>query len=456
MKKQLLFILELFFLFLTGFSSLLFFIPTITKIIVDVQLVFYIIILFLNYKRNNAFNLYQIWIAAYVFMVWSEMEIIAVNSFSDNYIIPFVRFTLANFSFLLGYHFYKNKDFNINRIQQVSTGNGMFLFVLILLYVYFIVTKFVAAQNIFYNGRSYGSGSAIGNGTLLGSLTSALGLLLPAIIGYYITVVKRKSILISVLLSLPIFIILLLTTSRYKFLFSVLPFLIVTGIFDLNSPSFKKNLLLFLSMLLIIALTGYLKKHRNIAFVEFEASELFVSQSKGQDVFENLAYQMSPETVVYMASVADDYFSTHDLHYGKETGFLFIFWVPRGWWPDKPTMLDNWLIREYENVGEGFSSASGFIGELRADFGWFCLLFMFLFGLLIHRFDDYTRFVLNTKPSSYNLVLIAILYPWVFFAVRSPITATMSLLWELLVWRVLLITFTKVKNSNYYAISFSD
>lgn len=445
MNKESCFIFEIFFIFLIGVSSLLFFVmPASVKTIVDVQLFFYFAILWFNYRRNKSFNLYQIWIVAYVFMVWAEMEIIAANSFSDSYIVPFARFSLANFSFLFGYHLFQKNDYKNSNIHNISKGNNLFVFLLLVLYIYFVASKFVYARTVFYSGRSYGSGSALGNGSLLGSLTSSLGLLLPASIGYYFTQKKQRSVWAALLWSLPIFIILLLTTSRYKFLFSILPFLIVTDVFDLKTTSLKKNLLLFLFLIAIVVITGYIKNNRSVAFAEMEASEFFGYQSnQGNDTFEKMAYQMSPEGVVRMASVADQYFSTHSLHYGKETGFILIFWVPRGWWPNKPTMLDNWLIREYENVADGFSSASGFIGELRADFGWFCLVFMLLFGLLIRKLDNYTKYVIQNYPDSFNIVLVSILYPWVFFFVRSPLTATMSLLWELLVWKVLVTTFSK-------------
>lgn len=439
MEKKSLFIIELSVILLIGFSSFLFLtIPNAAKIIVDIQLVLYLIVLWLNYRRNKAFNLYQIWIVSYIFIVWSEMEILSVNAFSSSLEIPFARYTLANFAFLFGYHFYKKDGLYHEKTNNIQKTNFLLPLLLIVLYVYYVGSNFLYARNVFLNGRSYGSGSALANGSLLNSLTSSLGLMLPALIGYYYTTIKHKRIWISLFFSLPIFVVLLLTTSRFKFLFSIVPFLIVTGVIGLKRTSFKKNFLLLLIAVAILVVTGYIKENRNVAFFEFEAKDLFGYQSNtGQEFFEKVAYEMSPEGVVKMASVADDYFSTHDLHYGKETGFIFIFWIPRGWWPDKPTMLDNWLIREYEhNLADGYSTASGFIGELRADFGWFCLVFILVFGLFVHRLDNFTKHLVNHRPQSFQLVLVSILYPWIFFFVRSPLTATMTLLWELLLWKI--------------------
>ncbi len=437
MKNRTLFYMELFLVFLIGSSSILFLFSN-AKLIVDGQLIVYLLIILLNYHRKKEFNLFQIWIIGYVFIVWSEMEIIATEYDIKPFVIPFIRYTISNFVFMLGYYIYNRNNCYSDKTNEVNQNNSLYLFFIVVLYVYFVVYKFDGAKTVFYTGRSYGSGSSIGTGSLSKVFLDSIGLLLPALIGYYYKYVIKKGFWISLFTVLPIFIILLLTTSRYKILFSILPYLIITGIVDLQATSFKKNLVLLCFFIAIIEFGSYFKDNRNIAFAEVEARDLFgYNSNKGEDFFESVAYHMSPEGVVKMAAIADDYFSKNDLHYGKETGFLFIFWIPRSWWPNKPTMLDNWLIREYENVSEGFSSASGYIGELRADFGWFSLIFVLLFGMLIRKLDNYAQYVFGNRPGSFVLVLISVLYPWVFFSIRSPLTSTMSLLWELLLWWVL-------------------
>ena len=439
MDKSTLHSAEMALIILIGISSILFtFDADTAKFVVDIHLVMYLLLLLVNYSYNKSFNLYQIWIAAYIFIVWSEMEIVAAGSLPDNYVVPYIRYTLSNCAFLLGYHLLQRTNYRIVEVAGKSRNEISYLVIIFILYAYYILSKYVETSNVFFGGRSYGSGNALGSGSLLGSLITSVGMMLPALIGYFYTKIKHRPILTSLLLSLPIFLILLITTSRFKFLFSILPYLIVTGILDLKYSSFKKNVLLSLFVVIIIVGTGFLKSNRNIAIVEIDASEILHAQNdSGDDMFESAAYQMSPEGVVYMAAVADDYFTNHDLHYGKECAFLLYFWVPRSWWPDKPTMLDSWLIREYENVSEGYSSASGFIGELRADFGWLCVFFMFLFGMIVRRLDGYTKAIINRQPQSFYIVLISILYPWIFFFVRSPLTATMALLWNVVIWIIM-------------------
>lgn len=445
--KKLLLSLEVLFIIGIGLSSSMLLInPNVSKIVVRIQFVLYCFILITNYYRQQSFNLYQVWIVGYIFMVWSEMEILSVSSDTLRYTIPFVRFSLANMCVMVGYVLAGRQKNSHFRYYILSGGNKLFVLLVSALYLYYVLTHISSLVSVFFNGRSYGEGSSLGTGSLLSTLTGSLAFFLPAVMGYYFRFYLKKSAFRSFVISLPIFLILLFTTSRYKFLFSIFPYLIVTGIFDIREIRLKKNILLLLVAILLISVTGFLKQNRRVALAEVEASELFGYGARGGiDVLDKIAHRLSPEGVIEMASIADDYFQNHSLRHGRETGFIFIFWIPRRIWPDKPTMLDHWLIREFSNVDEGYSSASGFIGELRADFGWGCLLFMLLFGFFLRNCDNYAGIIAHDAPGSFNIVLISLLFPWVFFFVRSPITSTMSLIWELLLWRLVIAIFAKSK-----------
>ena len=189
----------------------------------------------------------------------------------------------------------------------------------------------------------------------------------------------------------------------------------------------------------------FVKNNRTLGLAQANESIFSAeNESSSERLPVRLASHMSPEGVVRMARMADRYFSDHSLRWGQETGFLLYFWFPRSLWRDKPTQLDYWLIREYiPTLPDTYSSASGFIGELRADFGWGCLLFVFLFGLPLKRVDDFCVSVFSEGNASFDMVLASILYPWIFFFVRSPVTSTMSLLWEILIYYALYILFQR-------------
>lgn len=425
---------------LIGLSVLLtFFViafPSIGLHYTDAQLWIYVAILICNYLGNKRFNLYQVWVVAYVFMVWAEMRILVCDDpHLYIYLKPFVRFSLANACVMIGYH-NNHKQLIKNSTMWVEKEQMRYFIVIILILEAFYVYSTISIVRSVLSGYR-GAGSATGTGSLVGSLTNALGLILPGIVAYYYKYVKKKNIFVALIVASPVLILLFLRATRYKFLFSVLPILVIYDILNLKNHDYKKNILLIISAFAIIGASSFIKNNRNKSIDEWGNIQLFYyneSFLSNDPLTLKMASEMSPEGVVHMAHVADRYFESHQLHYGKETAFIFYFWIPRRIWPGKPTMLDHWLIREYENVAEGHSSASGFIGELRADFGWGCLLFMLLFGYFLKRLDNYSSFIFRYKTNSFNMILVACLFPWVFFFVRSPITSTMSLLWELIIY----------------------
>ena len=435
-------------IFLLVFSSFLFvFEVAPLPVIHDIQLVLCLFIIIFNYCRVRSFNIYQIWIMAYIFIVWAEMRISSTSA----YIIPYIRFTLSNCFVLFGYHSCQGRrNSSQSKIYYISKTNWTFTFSLVIFYVLYILLSANSALVNIQSGRQLSD--AKGSTTFSGVWLSALGTILPALIAYYLKYLKGKKNIVSFIVCLPIFIIVLLQSTRFRFLFTVLPYLIVVDLFSLGKSNLKKNFILLFCAILMIGVSTFVKENRNVAFLEIEKKSLFENaQTNDADPFTlKLAKNMSSEGVVYMSYVADDYFSTHSLHWGKELSFIMYFWVPRAIWPNKPTQLDYWLIREYssETVAGSYSSASGFIGEARADFGWGCLMFAFLIGMLFRRIDGYKAMICNECKNSFNIVLVAILVPWVFFFVRSPLTSTMSLIWELLIYYLFVRLFAMPSSSE--------
>ena len=423
------------------------FIPAHAYVLTDIELVLYVLILGLNFVRVKAFNLYQVWVASYIFIIWSEMCILTNRgALSYSYIVPVIRYSLANALVLLGYLFYHREHIVVRQRKTISSSRW-FVLVLVVLTLFFIYKRIPSVVGTYYGGRILSNTK--GGGSITKSLITALGLILPALIAYYLKILKGKSTLYCCFWVAPIFVVQLLLSTRYKFLFSVVPFLIITDIVNIRYKG-KKHLVLLLAVVVAMMLAStFVKNNRTLGFVQSQEEEAFFSDNyvESERLIVRLASNMSPEGVIRMARLADRYFADHSLHYGRETGFVLYFWVPRRFFPEKPTMLDYWLIREYNPlVSEKYTTASGFLGELRADFGWFSLLFVFLFGMLMRRLDDFSGAVFSAGNSSFDMVLASLLYPWVFFFVRSPVTSTISLLWELVLFYGLYILFgNKIK-----------
>ena len=185
----------------------------------------------------------------------------------------------------------------------------------------------------------------------------------------------------------------------------------------------------------LVVFTNSIKENRNSSFTEVINAVTYVdTSSDGNDesFSKIICKNCSPEGVVEMTHLANVYFESHDLKYGECFGMLFYFWIPRSIWPEKPTQLDYWMPRYFNSGLSGtFSSASGFTGEVRADFGLFSYFFMILFGFLLRKVNTMLLVSDFGRKPSYSTLYVVLLVPYVFFFVRSPLTASFSLFFEI-------------------------
>lgn len=413
------------------------FLPVMPIINIHFYLLLWMIVADYFYVRK--FNLYQIWIAGFVFVILSEMLILS-DSYTvaqvQDYVPSFSYLLLANNLVLLGYWCCR-----VRKKQEVGSlffvcHDKLFLSLVLLGLVIYIAGEFSSVYANFTLGRQVrdAKGSSF---SIFGIITTSLGYLLPAAIAYYFRYIRKRQLFLSFFLVLPVWIIQLLLATRFHLLFSVIPYFVLIGLMDVRRISWKKNVMVFSVLLVLLVVSSFLKENRNNAFSDWETVEQNDDASKKEFLSVKLAHQMSPEGVVQMTYLANKYFSTHPLSYGRESTFILYFWIPRAIWPEKPTQLDYWLIREFnKRVPDGHSTASGFTGELRADFGMFSLLFVFLGGMLLRRGDVFAERVFCFS-NDMNMIFAAILFPYVFFLIRSPLTATMAFLFELLLFRLL-------------------
>ena len=390
-----------------------------------IQFFVLVFIMGINFIRTRRLSLYTMWIAGYIFIVWSEMAIIAESYRSfDDYFIPLLRFSVANCIVLFSYHVSHTHKVVVSHYYSIDTKrNKHFIFLIIVIFsLVAIVLRLPAAYANFTIGRQLGStvGKSI---SLLGSFSGMLSIAMPAIIAWYYSNYSSKRWR-SLWLAIPVMAISILSTTRFRMLYAVLPYMIIMGVIPVKQIKFRQIFPILLIALSVVVFSSYLKRVRLMSIEEREAMAL-VENYEGNVGLLKVANYMSPEGVVKMAYYADRYFENHSLHWGREAGFSIYFWIPRAIWKNKPTQLDHWLIREYMNVSDAFSTASGFIGELRADFGWGVMLFMVLFGFLLKEGDIFIADVLEKR--GIHAVFAAILYPFVFFFVRSPLTSYFQL-----------------------------
>lgn len=369
-------------------------------------------------------ELIHIWNAGFGFIILSEV-------FSDSFVVlernlEALQFLItANNLVLLGYisKSYKKIKLLQPRFESLHKTNKTFPILLLVLTIVFVYFKMNAVLSAVSGGRLSETGES---SSILGNMINALGYILPAVIAYYVVIIQKKSILFALLLSLPVLMMQFLIGTRFPLLFSIIGFsIVIFAHYPLQKLNFKQLMIgSFLALLLIFG-SAAMKNFRTQGFSQSEI-QLFDSNSKNgfAEIILNFG---SPEGVIDMTSLMFDYFDHNEHIYGESSSFLLYFWIPREIWPDKPTMLGHWFIREYRSgFSEGHSASFGFSGDLYADFGWFSLIPIFFIGRLLKVGENFKSKMLLSKQ--YQMVLGAMLFPYVFFFVRSPITSTINFL----------------------------
>lgn len=404
------------------------------SLVVIEHLLFIILILLIviDFTKTKTLNLYQTWIAGFIFIIMAE---IIQLSYQDNlgrtYIEPIVLFLEANNLVLLGYLFTKKKIRKVKYVYSVTGNKKAFSIAIYIAVIFFIANSYQRVIANLNEGRQLSN--VLGSTTLLGALTEGLGIILPAIIAYYYGYINKNKIL-AFFLALPIFIIQFIFATRFKLLFTVIPFFIIMDIVKIRNLNFRKCINLLVVAIVLVNFSGFIKENRNSAGFE---NQNHVNVEEKEPFLLKLSKKMSNEGCVAMGKLANDYFKTHDLEYGKESTFILYFWIPRSMWKSKPTPIDHWLIRVYNpTISDKHSTASGFIGELRADFGYFCLLFAFIIGIALRKVNNYLFSIFSYNGQTFNKVFVACLFPYVFFYVRSPIASTTTLVFEISVYLI--------------------
>lgn len=388
---------------------------------------------YLLYKSKKV-QLILIWNIAFIFIILSEVLLLETVG---HYTVESVKYLLlANNVVNLGYIVNLKSSSNFQFSSNLKTKNPKIVTPLLIgVVLFYFANKIQEALYTFSVGRNVVISEGEGSGFFLGSIFNSIGFVLPAIIAYYFIFIKKNNLILAILLSIPIFIIQFLAGSRFPLLFSLLGFFVV-----LQTRYFKKmRLKQYLIAMLVVASIGYLStlmKHYRSSTTRDEQIVIFSNKTSDADFPTLLATNfMSPEGVVDMTSLMFSHFQVNEHLYGSSSSFLLYFWIPRQIWADKPTMLGYWFIREYRvGFSAGHSASFGFSGDLYADFGLFSLIFIFFIGYFLRYADNFKDAAF--RKGGYNIIIGAMLFPYVFFFVRSPITSTMNFIGITLIYLI--------------------
>lgn len=277
------------------------------------------------------------------------------------------------------------------------------------------------------SGRGGGLAFDVG---LLGYFLRAIQYAILAFWGYYYSRENQgiTSVVKAIILATPLFLIGVASGTRFYLCFQLMC-LLSPWIRVLNV---KKLLWICGGCLIILSVFTSMKRTRYTGFEFLSTSQILGIEdgkkdfSAGIDVMEKIAEMGSSEGLIRNMAMINLWSTTRGHTYGKSIGFLGIFWIPRFVWDNKPTQLDYWLIREYEDeqrFGSGYSTASSFCGELFMDFGYFCVVVCAGLGVLLAKMDAFIeRRVL--RGDFFSVAVSGLFLGWSLFMVRSMLTAS--------------------------------
>ena len=388
-----------------------------------------------DFIKTQRITLFQVFGVGFVYIIWAEMLYMSELPYASRYLNA-ITFLLVSKSVLdIGYMTYHPKHYtcSLNKAWLLVKPKIFFVVMVTMLLVW-LSTNYLTIITSMSSGRQLSD--VLGNSiNVWGIFLSASSLMVSALAAFYYRWCSKNSAWWSVLFLVPVFIFQLLLGTRFRLIYIIMPWLVLMGIIGVKRQNTRMLAVVMMAAVILSVASTFVRENRMLSLGEIRITSLSEAyQKESQDVFYWLADKMSPEGCVYMTYLAEDWFSTHDYEYGKEIGFMFYWVIPRAIWKDKPTPVDHWLIRKYENVEENHSSASGFTGEIRADFGYWCLIIVFFFGRLLHRAENYVLKSFSLEGPYLDKILAALIYPCVFFCVRSPLTATQSFFVEVLIY----------------------
>lgn len=386
---------------------------------------FYFLISFLatDIFNKKKIKLIHVWCVGFIYIILSEVFLTS-GLISNIYALDALKFLItANNIILLGYLTNNNlKKTKLKDVIYYYYPRKGILFLLLSLVVFYVTMSLPRAVISFFSGRANASE---GENFMIISVLNSMAFLLPSVILFYFYYIKKTSLFQPFLLSSPIFVILFMEGSRFPLLFSFLGFILTYNYLRVNKISLKNFFIVGSAILVLVSSSYVMKEFRTTG----NKSNLVPDQTKNEykDMPTYLSQYLSNEGVIDMTTLMMQHFSSHDHLYGVSSGFITYFWVPRIFWEDKPTMLGHWFIRQYRSgFGEWHSASFGFTGELFADFGYFSLIIIFFIGRFIKNAEKFQETALASK--SYNVILGAMLFPYIFFFVRSPITSSTTFL----------------------------
>jgi oligosaccharide repeat unit polymerase len=286
--------------------------------------------------------------------------------------------------------------------------------VILVAYVWYLAYSVPAALSMIRVGRTgtfltLESGSA--TQAIAGGLADSCGLLLAPMIAYYVLWIRRGHLAATLAFSLPVLGLQFAGGTRFHFLIPCAG--VIVTYLSVKPVSLKTSARLGAIAAGVLALSIVMLRVRDAGL--------------GQATWGTLTAAVSPEelplgegTVASMSMIVS-YFRDHGYLWGASNAGIFLFWIPRAIWVDKPTLLGYWFPRAYglKGVSAVHSVAATFAADGYVDFGFYGgILLSALLGLCFGRLERWSARVIALRGHP-AIVIASTLYGSAFFAVRS-------------------------------------
>ena len=391
-------------------------------------------------SKNNLITGYSFWLLGFLLLVCvdgvltKEMAIEKIGY--DLYHYTSSLFLISILIIIFTYHYFRKKDSkkheNVEFVSIINKTNKQYLnlVIIVIIYLIFIYSNLPPALNTLIKGTYQAvKDSEFGglNGqnrslisTVMYFISNISGYIIPALI-YFWNFKKyanaKKAILYSILLSLPIWSIYFLIGVRQNILYSVI---VLLGVFSLTKLAKLKFKFKYLIVLYIAFLgSNVIKEARQYGYIDY----IFGSEQKVKKR-RYLNKDKTEKTTLYMGYVVD-YYEDNNYRYGKSTGAIMLFWVPRKLWNDKPPIFGYWFIREYFShkkllgFGDKYSAPSSYLATPYSDFGFMGVLFIsWVIAFVLNKVDLYFR--KNAHTLDYKkMIIISFCLAGFFFLPRQ-------------------------------------
>ena len=370
-----------------------------------------------QYFKFKSFDYIHIWLLAFLYVMVGETLIkYDVIQKTVNGVEAVKLIYISNCLIFIGYYFFNSVKIPIKEKLYIGISKKTIIAVVILAILYFSFNINEAYHSFIFGRHTLLKGNV--EVTILSAIGKAFSFIYPAILAYYFRYVKKGkvSIFLLILLCSLVLVVQVLYGTRYNILFSLLGFFMIY---------YYKNLPLktiILGLVVVGSVSLYIVKQRPVG-----KERLKERASIKYDFYKKLGSIGSNENVIKYTAQLLTYYDSKNYEYGKASGFILYWWIPRSIWEGKPKQISYYLLREFSDDRGYYKSRSisfGFTGELYADFGKFSYLIWPFMGAIFSVLDKKRKYHFENK--SLKMIIYAMLYPVFFFSVRSWITAMIA------------------------------